>query len=478
MSVRDWPSSLPNPRPWDGRGNAVKKKIVCLGGGSLYFPRAIGDLVKRRDLEGSQVVLYDLDGDKAALMAALGRRLSRAAKTRFAFRSTTRLAEALDGADFAVSSIGGSGAEISPDVYGSYYHAADMHIPARYGIRQVVGDTAGPAGMMMGLRSVPACLAICREMERRCPDAVLFSHSNPMAVLCRAMVKYSKVRTIGICHGVQATVQQAASMLEVPAAELECVWIGTNHYYWILRAVHRGTDLTAKLQEAADRLGRLGTDNLCHRLSRVYGRKIGYPGAGHIAEFTSWGTRPVEGKLPYGLDREAEAHGFDASEPPRSRVGPTPEARRAFLKGYRGVLDAVRLPRKADYASEEGIASMVSAMAHGRREVFIVNVPNGGAVPNLPREAIVEIEGVTDSCGVRGITVGDCPPVLKGILEKRFAWQELVVDAAVSGDRGLALQAMMLDEMAIAPDDAERMLEDLLRASRDMLPRFFRRGRR
>jgi len=455
----------------------MRVKVACLGGGSLYFPRAIGDLVKRRDLEGSSVALYDLDARKAGLMARLGRRLAREAGTRFSFTAPADLAEALDGADVAISSIGGSGAEISPDVYGSSFHAADMYIPARYGIHQVVGDTAGPAGMMMGLRSVPACLAICREMEKRCPDAVLFSHSNPMAVLCRAMRKHSRIQAVGICHGVQETVQQAASMLEVPAEELECTWVGTNHCYWILRAVHRGRDLTKELQNAADRLGTMGSASMCHRLSRVHGCKMGYPGAGHLAEFHSWGSRLVNGRLPYGLEAEAREHGFDETRPMPRRLRATPEVRRAFLEKYARKLDAVHLARRADYASAEGIASMISAIAHGRREVFIVNLPNRGVFPNLSADAIVEIEGVTDSAGVRGITVGDCPPAIKGILEKRFAWQELVVDAAVTGDRRVALQSLMLDETAIPPDDAERMLEELLEASRDMLPRFFKPGR-
>ena len=65
------------------------------------------------------------------------------------------------------------------------------------------------------------------------------------------------------------------------------------------------------------------------------------------------------------------------------------------------------------------------------------------------------------------------PVVLKGMLEKRFAWQELVADAAVTGDRNLAMQALMLDEMAIFPDKAEPMLDELLEASRGLLPQFF-----
>ncbi len=280
------------------------KKIVCLGGGSLYFPRAIGDLVVRDELDDSEIVLYDLDIEKAERMAAMGRRLASEACANFTIRSTGHLADALDGADFAISSIGGSGAEVTRNVYDSYYHAADMYIPAKYGLFQVVGDTAGPAGMMMGLRSIPVYIDICREMEKRCPNAVLFSHSNPMAVLCRAMNKYSGIKVIGICHGVQATIRQAAEMMGVPARELQCTWIGTNHYYWILRAAHNGVDVTEMLNQRAAELGQKGSDNLAYRLSCIYGHKFGYPGAGHIVEFYSWATRVAsQEEQPYTLPR-------------------------------------------------------------------------------------------------------------------------------------------------------------------------------
>ena len=453
-------------------------KIACLGGGSLYFPRLLGDLALNEDLAGSEVVLYDLDVRKCEAMVALGERFAEEAGTHLHFRAATELADALDGAGFAVASIGGSGAEVTSNVYSSHHHAADMSIPAKYGVHQVVGDTAGPAGMMMGLRAIPAYLAICEEMERRCPAAPLISHSNPMAVLCRAMTKYSDVNVIGICHGVQATVQQAADMLSVPSEELECIWIGTNHYYWVLKATRRGEDLTDALLAKSRELGGLGAEELVHRLSAIYGCKFGYPGAGHIVEFHSWGTRgETQASLPYGLVEEAKRHGFDVSTAAvPMREEPTDELQREFYAKYQAILDECRLPKadEIDYINQEGVARMISAIHGGRREVFIVNIPNGGMIPNLPPEALVEVEAVSDSRGVRGISIGECPTVLKGILEKRFAWQELVVDAAVTGDRNLALQAMLLDEMAVAPDAAETMLEELLEGSRDMLPSFFR----
>ena len=121
----------------------------------------------------------------------------------------------------------------------------------------------------------------------------------------------------------------------------------------------------------------------------------------------------------------------------------------------------------------EGIATVIGSVATGKRQVCVANIANQGCIPYLPPTAEVEVEAVTDSCGVRGLQMGEAPLHLKGILEKRFVWQEFVADAAVKGDRNLALQALMLDEMAILPDQAEAMLDELLNASRDLLPQFY-----
>jgi len=111
-------------------------------------------------------------------------------------------------------------------------------------------------------------------------------------------------------------------------------------------------------------------------------------------------------------------------------------------------------------------------MAAGRRQVCILNLANGSSIPNLPATAEVEVVAVTDSAGARALTMDEAPLVLKGILEKRFVWHELVVDAEVKGDRNAALQALLIDEMAIPPRDAESMLDELLAASADLLPQF------
>ena len=87
-------------------------KIVCLGGGSLYFQRVLGDLALEEELSGSDVVLYDIDAEKAERMAALGARFASESGTELKVRASPELDAAIDGADIAVSSIGGNGAQV------------------------------------------------------------------------------------------------------------------------------------------------------------------------------------------------------------------------------------------------------------------------------------------------------------------------------------------------------------------------------
>jgi len=289
------------------------------------------------------------------------------------------------------------------------------------------------------------------------------------------MKKWIGIAAIAALTGLGAAgISYAAEVLGVPARELECMWVGTNHYYWFTRVVHRGRDLYPELKaRMADRQPPPGRV-LSAQLSRIYGYHIVYPQDDHIIEFYPLLTQfDSQDDLPYDLAQKARDHGYDASTPMPSAQPPSSAVREAFFGKYQAMLDDTALPAQQDNTvTGEGIGAMLSAIATGTRRVCIVNLPNQGAIPNLPATALVEIEAVTDSRGFRGIHMGEAPLVLKGMLEKRFVWQELVADAAVLGDRNLALQALLMDEMAILPDRAEAMLDELLAASKDLLPQF------
>lgn len=455
----------------------MNKKIVCLGSGSGYFTRALADLAVTQGIAGSEITLYDIDHEKSEIMARHGERLAKESGTGLKVRACKDLADAIDGADFAVSSIGGSGKTIG-GVYGAATHVLDMIIPARYGVYQIIGDTTGPAGMMMGLRSVPIYVNICREMEKRCPKIVFLNHSNPMAILCRAMKKYTGIENIvGICHGVQGGIMEVAGILGLPPKELDTVWIGTNHYYWFTRISSKGKDLYPEFWEKKKKRGVPNGQIMTTKLSEIYGYQITYPPDDHVMEFYQFPAQIPDGKsIPYGLLSHVHGTNYEKLE-----LEPEPEIsqeeqlkiRKTKLEQFENGLKSLKLPSgPSDPLTGEGLGSLIEDIALGKRSVHIVNIPNKGSIPNLPDHAIMEVEGVTDSNGVRGLYMDEAPIWLKGFLEKRLAWQELVADAGVKGDRKLALQALLLDEMAIFPEKAEAMLDELLEASKEMLPQF------
>lgn len=453
----------------------ASKKIVCLGGGGMYFSWVVKYFPVAPALAGSEIVIYDINEERARRMAAFGQRLSDEAGSGITFRSTLDVADAVDGADFAVASIGGAGSDASKKVSGSYYHQADLYIPAKYGIQQVIGDTGGPAGMMMGFRSVHAYLEIFREMEKRCPNVIAFNHSNPMAVICRAMLKYTAIKTYGICHGVQGGRAFAARMLDLPSGELDCVWVGTNHYYWFTRVVHKGRDVYPELKKRMAQAKPEKNRELAGTLSKIYGHQFVYQSDDHLYEFYPFASSVSrQADLPDDFIDSAKEHGYDASVPMPDGPNASPQAMADFYDYFQKELDDVALPAGLDRGpDDETVVPMIDDIISGRRNVYILNTANNYMIPNLPPEALVEVEAVTDSSGLRTLQMDEAPTVLKGVLEKRFAWQELVADAAVSGDRELAMQALMLDEMAIWPDRARAMLEELLEASKPLLPQFF-----
>lgn len=452
------------------------KKIVCLGGGSGYFARALSDIVIMPGLAGSEITLYDIDLEKAEIMAKHGSRLAQESGLGMKIRACKTLEDAIDGADFAVSSIGGSGASLG-GVYSTSAHIQDLLIPAKYGIYQVVGDTGGPAGMMMGLRSIPIYINICKQMEKLCPNVIFMNHSNPMAVLCRAMSKYTNIRqVIGVCHGVQIGIIRVANMLGIDPHELDCVWIGTNHYHWFIRIYHKGQDIYPKVRNMMAERKNPSGEMMTQKLSSIYGYQIVYPPDDHAFEFYPYTARLSKPEdVPYGFGEEMKEK-YAHLEKIASIKITEEEAklqRQNQLREFEARLNDISLPSEpSDPLTGEGLGSLIEAIALGRRQVQIVNIANNGVVPNLPDYANLEVEAVTDSCGVRGIYVGEAPISLKGLLERRIAWQELVVDAGVKGDKNLALQALILDEMTILPEKAEQMLSELLHASKDLLPQF------
>ena len=169
-------------------------KIVLIGGGSYgWGPSVVGNILSNEFLDGSEVVLYDIDAEALDMVYRLALRYAEATGAATRFSRTTVLQEALDGADYVVVTISTGGLDAM---------RADLEIPQNYGICQTVGATVGPGGALRTLRNVPVFLQLGRAMERHCPAAWMLNCSNPLSALTRVVNRETGIRAIGLCHGV------------------------------------------------------------------------------------------------------------------------------------------------------------------------------------------------------------------------------------------------------------------------------------
>lgn len=182
------------------------------------------------------------------------------------------------------------------------------------------------------------------------------------------------------------------------------------------------------------------------------------PGDRHVAEFFPWFLGP-EGK--HGQDYGLSLFEVPARESGRER---TLETWRAQARG-----DA---PLGEIRRSGETAIGIISAMANGRSEAHVVNLPNEGYVDELPEGAIVEIEGVVGSDGISGMKALPLPPGVVPWLQARSWQQDLTVEAALHGSRQSALQALVADPLVPSLETAEKVLDELLAAHKEHLPRF------
>ena len=430
-------------------------KLTMLGGGSLYFEYVMGEIACTPELAGSQIVLYDLDGERAALMAGLGERIIEATGSGLTVRATTDRADALDGADFCIASIGVHGP-------GHRWHKADTDAMAELGIIMTTGDTVGPSGLSQALRIIPIFVDIAQDMERYCPDAYLLNHSNPMSAICRAVNKYTSIKTIGYCHNVAGDLRYFANVLELPWQELDATAMGPNHCVWLMDIRHKGRDLYPELrqrlteQEAPPR----------HQFQQEVLDLFGYfpiGGDRHVVEFFPHARRPTTTTdIHYGMQWRSDMirEGALARE-----ISDEPDDLHLKLAGKKDVW----LPKEP---TPEAMGQQIKALACGPDMVHYVNVPNCGAVPNVPDWAVIELKAVVGQGGVRPIHMPELPPQLARWSVAQFYTHELTVDAAVEGSREKALMALASDAMTRDFAEPRRILDALVEAQDGRLDRF------
>ena len=445
-----------------------EKSIVLVGAGSTVFtPGLMTDLASSQTFDGWTVHLVDVNGEAADTMARVGRRVATARGADLTFVPHTDRRDALPGARFVTTTIAVGGAD------GWRY---DMEVPAKYGIAQTVGDSVGPGGVLRALRHVPEVVAIAEDVAELAPEAQMINYSNPLTANVRGVTCQTPVKVVGLCHGTTHTLSTLAEDMGIPGGEVCAVFAGLNHLCWLLDLRRGAEDLYPRLRQlVAERAG--GRDAPSTRqegvhlavsadLLRTFGR---YPAPGdrHVAEFFNWylkgdnGTPADEANLPWDLQ--------GGRDDTMAHVGEKSDLWELLHAQADGTAP---LPESDDQEAERLVA-IAEAIVTGHDHVELaVNLPNEGKISNLPPEAVVEVPAVVGGAGILGLTVGPLPSGIAAVLTARAQQQEITVQAALQGDRCLAVQALALDPLVPSPAVAEAILDDAIVAHGAVLDRF------
>jgi alpha-galactosidase len=397
----------------------------------------------------------DIDAERLRTAEIVTERLVDAHGAAAQVEATQDRREALDGADYVVTSFQVGGYEPSTVV--------DFEVPKRFGLRQTIADTLGVGGIMRGLRTIPVLRDVCRDMEDVCPDALLLNYVNPMAMLCWAVAESSPIRTVGLCHSVQHTAGELAGDLGLAAAELDYEVAGINHVAFFLRLEHAGEDLYPGLRRVLDE-GRVPPDNrVRYELLRHFGHFV-TESSEHFAEYVPWFIKDGRPDL-------IERFNIPLDEYPRRCERQLAEwsQLRADLEGGA----AIGTERSHEYGAD------IIAACEGGGEPFHFNgnVPNrrdgGLLIDNLPADCCVEVPCVASAGGIEPQPVGALPRHLAALMQTNINVQGLTVEAALTGRTEPIHHAAMLDPHTAAElslEEIAALVDALLDAHGDWIP--------
>jgi 6-phospho-beta-glucosidase len=430
----------------------MAQKLVFLGGGSPFVPSMFQAILEHREvLSGSEVCLIDIDPGRLPQLQKLGKVMARRADVDLRFTFTTDAREALDGATFAFPGYRVGGIEAMRQ---------DFVIPTRHGI---CGDeTAGPGGTFMAQCTIPATLTYCRLMEELCPDAWAISYVNPTNFVADAVRRETGVRFIAICDCFPGFVEGLAHWLAVPAEDVRARAMGVNHLTWLTELLVQGRDGYPLLRQRIDEIqvpeAWQDEYSFSRRLLDAYGYLM---------------VCPDHPRMMWEHDEVMERRRARWEDPDlqgwRSSIGKVWEFVDEMIAG--APYDETR-SHMAMHHARHAIGIMVSIVSNDGREWGGMNYANRGSISNLPPEAIVEGMCIVDAGGPAPVAMGDLPKPFLGLTQHIINWQELAVDAALTGDKQVLYQALLASPYVHDMKAARAIMDELLIAHAEYMPQF------
>lgn len=438
-------------------------KITFMGAGSTIFAKnVLGDCLCVDSLKDSEICLYDIDAERLKeselMLQAINRNINNGRATIKTYLGPERRKEALRSADFVVNAIQVGGYDPCTII--------DFEVPKKYGLRQTIGDTLGIGGIMRALRTIPVLEDFARDMEEVCPNAYFLNYTNPMSILTGYMLRYTPVKTVGLCHSVQVcskNLLEALGMEDKLEGRKELI-AGINHMAWLLEIYDRdGVDLYPEIRRRAiEKNEREKHDDM---VRFEYIRWLGYyctESSEHNAEYNPFFIKSKYSEL---IDR----YNIPLDEYPRRCV--------SQIRQWEKQRDElVKNPYLTHTRSMEYASYIMDAIVNDKPFRIGGNVLNtGGLIENLPQEACVEVPCMVDGMGIHPCRVGRLPVQLAAMNMTNINVHLITIEAAVTRKKEHIYHAAMLDphtgsELTI--DEIVNMVDDLIEAHGSWLPKF------
>jgi len=429
-------------------------KITFMGAGSTVFAKnVLGDAMLTKCLRDSEIALFDIDearlGDSEAMLKAIN---SNCNEGRAKIIPYLNRLDALRCADFVVNAIQVGGYEPCT--------VTDFEIPKKYGLRQTIADTLGIGGIFRTLRTLPVMFDFAEDMEKVCPGALFLNYTNPMSMLTGGMLRYTPVKTVGLCHSVQGCAAGLLENLGMPKDDIVWKVAGINHMGWLLEISRNGEDLYPEIRRRAKEKTGKHWDLVRIEILKTFGYYV-TESSEHNAEYMPYW---IKEKYPELIER------FDIplDEYPRRCV--------AQIEGWKKQREGlVNNPRLDHERSEEYASYIMEAVVENKPYKIGGNVLNNGAIPNLPDEACVEIPCLVDGSGVTPCHVGRLPEQLAALNRTNVNVHLLTIEAVVTKKKENIYYAAMLDphtSSELSIDDIKNLCDDLIEAHGDWLPKY------
>ncbi len=437
-------------------------KITFMGAGSTVFARnVLGDCMCSEALRDSEIALYDIDGTRLSeseeILGAMNQSKGGLAKIS-AYLGVENRKEALRNADFVVNAI----------QVGLYDPCTitDFEVPKQFGLRQTIGDTLGIGGIMRALRTIPVMEGFARDMEEVCPDAWFLNYTNPMSMLTGYMLRYTNVKTVGLCHSVQGCSKGLLERLHMEdklEGRREKI-AGINHMGWLLELKdHNGVDLYPEIRRRAKEMNASQKHDDMVRFDYI--DKFGYyctESSEHNAEYNMF---YIKSKYPELID----CFNIPLDEYPRRCINQ--------IAGWEKEREEIRNHQVKDHVRSKEYASHIM-------EAIVTDVPYqiGGNVlntshliANLPENACVEVPCLINNMGVHPTRVGELPVQCAAMNMTHINVHLLTIEAAVTKKKEHIYQAAMLDPHTaseLSVDDIRAMVDALIERHGSWLPEY------